>query len=164
MIKTISKEDIWELLKTIPDPEIPVITIVDLGILRDVEIKDDKVIVSITPTYSGCPAMNVISNEIISTLKENGIDSVEIKMVFSPVWTTDWLSDNAKEKLRAYGIAPPEKTSLDKNSLLSEPKVIHCPRCSSANTELISQFGSTACKALYRCIDCKEPFDYFKCH
>jgi ring-1,2-phenylacetyl-CoA epoxidase subunit PaaD len=163
MIKTISKEDIWELLKTIPDPEIPVITIVDLGILRDVEIKDDKVVVSITPTYSGCPAMNVISNEIVSTLKENGID-VEVKMVFSPVWTTDWLSENAKEKLRAYGIAPPEKTSSDKNSLLAEPKVILCPRCSSSNTELISQFGSTACKALYRCIDCKEPFDYFKCH
>jgi len=163
MIKTISKEDIWELLKTIPDPEIPVITIVDLGILREIEIKDDKVVVSITPTYSGCPAMNVISNEIISTLKEHGIDA-EIKMVFSPVWTTDWISDDAKERLRVYGIAPPEKASSDKNLLLAQPRKIHCPRCNSLHTELISQFGSTACKALYRCMDCKEPFDYFKCH
>ena len=151
MIKTISKEETWDLLKGIPDPEIPVITIADLGILREVEITDDNVVVSITPTYSGCPAMQAISDEIKKTLKENGIGNAEIKMVFHPVWTTDWLSDDAKERLRKYGIAPPLRT-------------IKCPRCSSLHTELISQFGSTACKALYRCVDCKEPFDYFKCH
>jgi ring-1,2-phenylacetyl-CoA epoxidase subunit PaaD len=164
MIKTISKEDIWDLLKEIADPEIPVISIVDLGILRDIEIKEDKVVVSITPTYSGCPAMQAISDEIVSTLKSNGIDNAEIKMVYHPVWTTDWLTDDAKERLRIYGIAPPEKASADKNLLLAQPKKIHCPRCNSLHTELISQFGSTACKALYRCLDCREPFDYFKCH
>ena len=164
MILTVLKEDIWDLLKGIPDPEIPVINIVDLGILREVEIKNDKVIVSITPTYSGCPAMQAISDEIISTLKQSGIDNSEIKMVFHPVWTTDWLSDDAKERLRKYGIAPPEEASSDKNLLMAEPKKVYCPRCNSLHTELISQFGSTACKALYRCLDCKEPFDYFKCH
>jgi ring-1,2-phenylacetyl-CoA epoxidase subunit PaaD len=164
MIKTISKEDIWDLLKGIPDPEIPVISIVDLGILREVEIRDAKVVVSITPTYSGCPAMQAISDEIKLTLKENGIKATEIKMVYHPVWTTDWLSDDAKERLRKYGIAPPEKASVNKNLLMTEPKKVYCPRCNSLHTELISQFGSTACKALYRCLDCKEPFDYFKCH
>ncbi len=154
---------IWDLLSSIPDPEIPVISIVELGIARDVEIVGDKIIVSITPTYNGCPAMKAIELDIISLLKEKGIDA-EIKVVYSPVWTTDWLSEAVKEKLRAYGIAPPEKTSLDKNSLSLHPKVILCPRCRSSKTELISQFGSTACKALYRCLDCKEPFDYFKCH
>ena len=164
MIKTISKEEIWDLLKGIPDPEIPVITIVDLGILREVEIEDEKVFVNITPTYSGCPAMQAISNEIVAILRDNGIENVEIKTVFHPVWTTDWLSDDAKERLRVYGIAPPEKASADKNLLVAEPRKIHCPRCNSLHTEMISQFGSTACKALYRCLDCKEPFDYFKCH
>jgi ring-1,2-phenylacetyl-CoA epoxidase subunit PaaD len=164
MIKIISKEDIWDMLKGIPDPEIPVINIVDLGILREVEIKDDRVIVSITPTYSGCPAMQAISDEIKSTLKGSGIDNAEIKLVYHPVWTTDWLSDDAKERLREYGIAPPEKTSTDKSLLMAEPKKVFCPRCNSLHTELISQFSSTACKALYRCLDCKEPFDYFKCH
>jgi ring-1,2-phenylacetyl-CoA epoxidase subunit PaaD len=158
MIKTISKEEIWDLLKGISDPEIPVITIADLGILRDVEIKDDKIVVSITPTYSGCPAMQAISDEIKSTLKENGIENAEIKTIFHPVWTTDWLSDDAKERLRQYGIAPPSRTTN------SEPRTIKCPHCNSLNTELISQFGSTACKALHRCLGCKEPFDYFKCH
>ena len=154
---------VWNLLSEIPDPEIPVISIVDLGIAREVEISGDKVIVSITPTYSGCPAMMVIEQEIISTLRTNGMNPV-IKTVYSPVWTTDWINDSAKEKLRAYGIAPPEKSSMDKNSLAVQPKIIQCPRCKSENTELISQFGSTACKALYRCKNCLEPFDYFKCH
>ena len=154
---------IWKLLGEIPDPEIPVISIVELGIARNVEWLDDKVIVSITPTYSGCPAMKVIEQEIISSLHEQGFEA-EIKTVFSPVWTTDWINDSAKEKLRVYGIAPPEKSSTDKNRLFIQPKKIHCPRCKSENTEIISQFGSTACKALYRCKDCREPFDYFKCH
>ena len=150
-VRNPKSERIWNLLKDIPDPEIPIITIADLGILRDVEIRDDKVIVSITPTYSGCPAMKAISQDIIAKLKESGIEGVQIKTVFSPVWTTDWINDKAKEKLRAYGIAPPTSS-------------VHCPRCNSSNVEKISQFGSTACKALYRCLDCQEPFDYFKCH
>jgi ring-1,2-phenylacetyl-CoA epoxidase subunit PaaD len=164
MVKSIAAQDVWEYLRDIPDPEVPVINIVELGIARDVKVENDKVIVSITPTYSGCPAMKVIEHDIITMLKEKGISKVEIKMVYAPVWTTDWLTDAAKEKLRIYGIAPPEKTSIDKSLLTLHPKVIRCPRCNSANTSLISQFGSTACKALYRCDDCKEPFDYFKCH
>lgn len=162
-IKNQKVELVWKYLESIPDPEIPVISIVELGIARNVEIINDKVIVSITPTYNGCPAMNTIESDIVSTLKEKGIDA-EIKTIYSPVWTTDWISEEAKEKLRSYGIAPPEKTSLDKNSLSPHQKKIHCPKCNSENSELISQFGSTACKALYRCKDCKEPFDYFKCH
>ena len=158
-----NSEMIWNLLSEIPDPEIPVISIADLGILRDVEVIGNKVIVSITPTYSGCPAMKAIETDIILKLKEKNFEA-EVKTVFSPVWTTDWLSEEAKEKLRVYGIAPPEKTSSDKNSLSLQPRIIRCPRCNSANSELISQFGSTACKSLYRCLDCKEPFDYFKCH
>lgn len=164
MIQAISKEDIWNYLNEIPDPEVPVINIVELGIARDVQTVNDKVIVSITPTYSGCPAMKVIENDIVTLLKEKGISEVEIKMVYKPVWTTDWLTDEAKEKLRIYGIAPPEKSTSDKSVLSLNPKTIRCPRCNSVNTSLISQFGSTACKALYRCNDCKEPFDYFKCH
>jgi ring-1,2-phenylacetyl-CoA epoxidase subunit PaaD len=158
-----TKEQVWDLLKEIPDPEIPVISIVDLGIAREVEITGGKVIVSITPTYSGCPAMKVIETEILDKLREKGW-AAEIKTVYSPVWTTDWINEEAKEKLRVYGISPPQKTSYDKNDLLLHPKKISCPRCRSENTELISQFGSTPCKALYRCMDCREPFDYFKCH
>lgn len=161
---TIQKEKIWSILGEIPDPEIPVISIVELGIARDVRIEDEKVVVDITPTYSGCPAMNAIEKDIIEKLKEAGITQVEIKMVYSPVWTTDWLNDEAKEKLRIYGIAPPEKTSTDKSLLTGKRKLIACPRCGSENSELVSQFGSTACKALYKCKDCLEPFDYFKCH
>src|SRR4051812_35054780 len=122
MIETITKETIWDLLKEVPDPEVPVINIVELGIAREVVVKDNKVVVSITPTYSGCPAMKVIEDDIISLLKEKGIGEVEIKMVYSPVWTTDWLTDAAKEKLRAYGIAPPDKTTSDKSVLTLHPK------------------------------------------
>ncbi len=161
---TIQKEAVWSVLKEIPDPEIPVISIVDLGITRDISIEGDKVTVMITPTYSGCPAMKAIENDIIEKLKEAGVAQVEIKMVYSPVWTTDWLSEEANERLRQYGIAPPEKTSQDKSLLTMHPKKVACPRCGSARTQLVSQFGSTACKALYKCEDCLEPFDYFKCH
>ena len=138
-------------MKQIPDPEIPVISIVDLGIIRDITMNDAGVDINITPTYSGCPAMLTIKNEIAATMKTNGYTSVNIHTVYSPAWTTDWINDEAKEKLREYGIAPPIK-------------LITCPRCRSHQIELISQFGSTPCKALYRCTDCKEPFDYFKCH
>jgi ring-1,2-phenylacetyl-CoA epoxidase subunit PaaD len=161
---SLSSEQVKELLAQIPDPEIPVISIVDLGILREVEILNAKEVhVTITPTYSGCPAMRTIEEEIKSLLMNNGFEKITLSTVLTPAWTTDWLSDAAKEKLRKYGIAPPEKTSVDKNSLLGNPRKLACPQCGSEQTEMISQFGSTACKALYRCLSCHEPFDYFKC-
>ena len=158
-----TKEEIFDLLSQIPDPEIPVINIRELGVLRDVELGENSCTVTITPTYSGCPAMKMIEDEIISLLKEQRIENVKIKMVYSPAWTTDWMTDKAKEKLRAYGIAPPEKTTIDKGVLLGKEKIVKCPQCGSKNTVMKSQFGSTACKALYQCKDCLESFDYFKC-
>ncbi|GAB4254555.1 MAG: phenylacetate-CoA oxygenase subunit PaaJ [Vicingaceae bacterium] len=159
-----SKEYIWELLSKIPDPEIPVITITDLGVVRAVDIEKDKINISITPTYTGCPAMKLFEEEIIETLNKHGIENVSIKMVFAPAWTTDWLSEEAKEKLRKYGIAPPVDGTQDKGILFEAgPKTVNCPKCNSTNTTLKSQFGSTACKALYVCNNCKEPFEYFKC-
>lgn len=152
------------LLSQIPDPEIPVISIEELGILRDVNFINNECVVTITPTYSGCPAMKAIEQDIVALLKENGIEKVKLKSVFSPAWTTDWLTEVAKEKLRKYGISPPDKTTSDKSVLTGIQKTVKCPRCSSENTELVSQFGSTACKALYKCKDCLEPFDLFKCH
>lgn len=159
----VSKTDIYSLLSEIPDPEIPVINILELGVLREVNVSGNNVEVVITPTYSGCPAMKQIEQDIISTLHSAGIKDVKIKMVYHPAWTTDWISDSAKEKLRLYGIAPPEKTTSDKGALIGKQKVLACPRCGSKNTVMISQFGSTACKALFQCSDCKEAFDYFKC-
>lgn len=160
----LSQENILSLLSEIPDPEIPVITIVELGVIRDVNVIDDKSIeLKITPTYSGCPAMKQIEDDVKKKLKENGFENIKINTVFSPPWTTDWITPEAKEKLRLYGIAPPEHTTEDKSWLTGKHKSISCPRCKSTNTKLISQFGSTACKALYQCQDCLEPFDYFKC-
>jgi ring-1,2-phenylacetyl-CoA epoxidase subunit PaaD len=159
----LSKEKITELISVIPDPEIPVITIAELGVIRDVIVEGENVEVKITPTYSGCPAMKQMEDDIRSTLLENGITNLKVTMVYSPAWTTDWIPEEAKEKLRVYGIAPPEKTTEDKSWLTGKSKIILCPRCKSHNTKLISQFGSTACKALYQCQDCLEPFDYFKC-
>lgn len=158
----LSEQEIYKLIANIPDPEIPVITIEDLGILREVKVENDKVIVSITPTYNGCPAMKSIEDDIKLILKKAGVNNLEVKTIFHPVWTTDWLNDEAKEKLRRYGISPPEQSSTDISVLTG--KLIHCPRCNSTHTERISQFGSTACKALYKCLDCLEPFDHFKCH
>lgn len=164
MAKVISKEFIEQLLQEIPDPEIPVISIVDLGIVRSVILENEKVIINITPTYSGCPAMMAIQKDIVTRLKDEGIEHVEVNLVHDEVWTTDWINDTAKERLREYGIAPPEKSSPDKNLLTGKRSAVACPRCGSIETSLISQFGSTACKALYRCESCREPFDYFKCH
>ena len=159
-----SSDSIFTLLSEIPDPEIPVISITDLGIIRNINSVDDKLIISITPTYSGCPAMKQIEDDIKIKLKENGFTNVEIKMVYAPAWTTDWINDDAKEKLRKYGIAPPEHSTIDKRVLMGlEERVVKCPKCGSKNTTMISQFGSTACKSLYKCTDCLEPFDYFKC-
>ena len=155
MIKSpkISTEEIWEYLKQIPDPEIPVLNIVDLGVVREVQLNGEELIISITPTYIGCPAMKVIEEDIVSVLKSRGFTKVHIKTILSPAWTTDWIGAEAQQKLKEYGIAPPEK-GITK---------IACPHCNSINTEMKSQFGSTACKALYICKDCLEPFDYFKC-
>lgn len=153
------------LLDAVCDPEIPVLTVADLGIVRDVKISDDGTLeVVITPTYSGCPAMNMIEVNIKSALQEGGFERVKVTTVLSPAWTTDWLSEEGRRKLRAFGIAPPAEPSADKKALLGERRALECPHCGSANTEMISQFGSTACKALFRCLDCLEPFDYFKCH
>lgn len=153
----LSKEQIYTLLSNIPDPEIPVITIEELGILRGVKLTEAGCEVMITPTYTGCPAMGMIEDQIKEILHASGVDLVEVKMTYSPAWTTDWLSPEAKLKLKHYGISPP-LSSIDTVSF------IQCPNCNSFNTEIISNFGSTACKGLYRCNDCKEPFDYFKEH
>lgn len=161
---TYSDDEIWALIAQVPDPEIPVITIEELGVLRKVEQIDGQVIVTITPTYTGCPAMKMFEDDILKTLNKNGINDAKINMVYSPAWTTDWIPEHAKEKLRKYGIAPPVDGTQDKGALFaSGPKVVACPQCKSENTKLISQFGSTACKAQYQCNNCLEPFDYFKC-
>lgn len=158
-----TEKEIFQLLATLPDPEIPVINIIELGIVRDVSVSDNLVQIKITPTYSGCPAMKQIEDDIQSLMKKNNLEA-KIEMVYSPAWTTDWITDEAKEKLRKYGIAPPEHSSIDKRVLMGlEERIVACPQCKSKNTEIISQFGSTACKALYKCKDCLEPFDYFKC-
>lgn len=159
-----TKEDILKLLSEIPDPEIPVISIIDLGVIRDIDIIDTTSIsLKITPTYSGCPAMKQIEDDVRKKLVENGFTTITINTIFSPPWTTDWIPEEAKEKLKKYGIAPPEHTTQDKDWLTGKSKTVTCPRCKSQKTKLISQFGSTACKALYQCQDCLEPFDYFKC-
>lgn len=153
---------IWELLEQVHDPEVPVLTILDLGVVRGVTVDGKAVEVVITPTYSGCPAMNVIEIEIKAVLQENGFQPT-VKTVLSPPWTTDWLSEEGKRKLKEYGIAPPVESTSDKYALFSDEKEVPCPQCESLDTALVSQFGSTACKALYKCKSCLEPFDYFKC-
>lgn len=159
------KQQILSLLEQVPDPEVPVLSVIDLGIVRDVKINNDEAEIIITPTYSGCPAMDVISMEIKMILLEHGFKKVTITNILSPAWTTDWMSDTGKEKLRAYGIAPPNATqSVCDIKLFAAEEAVQCPHCESFNTRVISQFGSTACKALYQCNDCLEPFDYFKCH
>ncbi len=150
-----------EWLSEVPDPEIPVLTIADLGIVRDVTV-DDDVVIALTPTYTGCPATEVIEQSVIDTLRRRGIENVSIDRVLSPPWTTDWISDEGREKLREYGIAPPEQGASKRTLLLGE-RSIACPRCRSLATDIVSEFGSTACKAAYKCRDCLEPFEYFKC-
>jgi ring-1,2-phenylacetyl-CoA epoxidase subunit PaaD len=150
---------IWKIMEQVVDPEVPVVSIVDLGIVKRVEIKNSKVEVDITPTYTGCPAMDVIATNIKFALIENGFTNFTIHLILSPAWTTDWITEAGKQKLFAYGIAPP------KGNAGSIPKDgIECPQCNSLETIIISQFGSTACKALYKCTACLEPFDYFKCY
>ncbi len=157
----ISRQQVLEWLGKIPDPEIPVLTITDLGIVRGVSI-GDEVVVELTPTYSGCPATEVIEQSVIDSLHEHGVEDVTIRRVLSPPWTTDWISDEGRDKLREYGIAPPVGSS-SKRELLHRQRGIACPRCASLDTVVVSEFGSTACKASYKCNDCLEPFEYFKC-
>ena len=158
---TYSREEILRWLGQVPDPEIPVLSIADLGIVRDVEI-GETVTVALAPTYSGCPATEVIEDSVLDALREHGVEHVEIRRVLSPPWTTDWISDAGRDKLREYGIAPPVEASGSIRSLFGETTVA-CPRCGSTDTERVSEFGSTPCKAHYRCSACLEPFDYFKC-
>jgi len=158
----LTKELILDYLEPVTDPEIPVLTLRDLGVLRDVVIHSDThVEVMITPTYTGCPAMGAMATAIRLELIGHGIPQVQITEVLSPAWTTDWISEDGRRKLNEYGIAPPQYRVADNPG---EAAGVPCPQCSSSNTSLLSQFGSTACKALYRCLDCLEPFDYFKCH
>jgi ring-1,2-phenylacetyl-CoA epoxidase subunit PaaD len=152
----------WRVAAQVVDPEIPVLTIADLGVLRGIDVKDGRVEVTITPTYSGCPAMNVIALEIEVALRSAGIAEASVRTVLSPAWTTDWLTEEGRRKLRAYGIAPPKRGGGRR--LLFGHETIACPRCGSDDTHRLSEFGSTACKALWRCAACQEPFDYFKCH
>jgi ring-1,2-phenylacetyl-CoA epoxidase subunit PaaD len=155
------KEQVITILSEVKDPEIPVLSISDIGILRLVEVCGEKIMIQITPTYSGCPAMETIREDIRSALARHGLVNIEIQQVLSPAWTTEWMSESGKQKLQVYGIAPPAKQGC---GLTGEDQPEFCPHCHSKNTELISRFGSTACKALYRCLDCGDPFDYFKCH
>ncbi len=152
----------WNAAARVVDPEIPVLTIADLGVLRDVAVHDGRVEVAITPTYSGCPAMNMIALEIELALEREGIARPTIRTVLSPAWTTDWMSEDGRRKLREYGIAPPVRGS-GRRALFGALEVA-CPQCGSVDTELLAEFGSTSCKALRRCKSCREPFDYFKCH
>jgi len=161
---------IENILSQVTDPEIPVLTIADLGIVRDIKINNSPlgvrgIEVVITPTYSGCPAMDMINMQIKLALAEHGYTNVTVTTVLSPAWTTDWMSEEGKQKLKAYGIAPPNpKQTVYTPDAFQEAETVQCPQCHSFHTQLVSRFGSTACKALYQCNNCKEPFDYFKCH
>ena len=143
-------DKIWNILGSVPDPEIPVISVVELGVIRNVEYIENEYVISVTPTYSGCPAVKTFQDDIKTQLKKNDIDNFKIDIVYKPAWTTDWMTKETKEKLKKYGIAPPEK-------------IIECPQCNSKKIELISEFGATACKSMHKCTECLEPFEHFKC-
>ena len=161
--RTASEAAVWEIAATVADPEIPVLTIEDLGVLRAVDIDDDgAVTVTITPPYSGCPAMDAIRDDVITALATQGYADVRVALVLAPAWTTDWMSPEGKAKLEEYGIAPP--TGKAAAGKVSVGLSVKCPQCSSLNTRELTRFGSTSCKALYVCQDCREPFDYFKVH
>lgn len=149
-------EQVRGWIEAIPDPEIPVLSITDLAILRDVEWRGDELVITITPTYCGCPAMDAIADEIRRSMEEHGVERFRLETKLAPPWTTDWMSEEAKEKLRAYGVAPPQLVSITEK--------IRCPHCGSEQTQMVSRFGSTACKGLYKCLSCLEPFDAFKHH
>lgn len=165
---TYQTDPIWSLLSEVTDPEIPVLNVVEMGIVRSIDFDGDELLVRITPTYSGCPAMNAIELNIRNKLRENGIENFRVKTDYSEPWTTDWMTEEAKTKLKDYGIAPPEKTDPETpgdylSVIKKSQKIIPCPYCDSLDTELQSEFGSTACKAQHYCHSCAEPFEYFKC-
>lgn len=162
----VSTQQVMQWLEQVPDPEIPVISVVDLGIVRGVSFDGARCVVTITPTYSGCPAMGEITHDIVTLLQARGIHEVQIETRLAPAWTTDWLSEKGREALKGFGIAPPGEQAIDISSITRRPDNVRveCPLCSSSDTRLLSHFGSTPCKALYRCNSCSEPFDYFKAH
>lgn len=158
MVKTLPQiEQVWSWLEHVPDPEIPVISVVDLGIIREIHWNDDQLVVSVTPTYSGCPATEVIARDIRESLLARGVENVRLETKISPPWTTDWISERGRVQLREYGIAPPGREFIQIEN-------VPCPRCGSKDTEIVSRFGSTPCKAIYKCRACLEPFDAFKRH
>jgi ring-1,2-phenylacetyl-CoA epoxidase subunit PaaD len=160
----VSLEQVWKYLDEVEDPEIPVLNVVEMGIVRDVRFDEaGELEIVITPTYSGCPAMKAIEEDVLQCMADYHVAPVKVITQLSPAWTTDWMTDVAREKLRQTGIAPPEGRSADKGLLMGVKKDVRCPRCSSLQTTMVSQFGSTACKSLYKCDQCLEPFDYFKC-
>ncbi|CAB3670484.1 phenylacetate-CoA oxygenase subunit PaaJ [Achromobacter marplatensis] len=162
----ISADQVYAWLQEVPDPEIPVLSVVDLGVVRDVSWDGEACVVVITPTYSGCPAMREITQDIQQTLARHGIDEVRVETRLAPAWTTDWMSEKGREALKGYGIAAPAERAIDISGISrrAAAPAIACPRCGSRDTRMVSNFGSTSCKALYRCVACREPFDYFKTH
>lgn len=162
-MSSFTTDAVWNWLKEVTDPEIPVLNIVEMGIVRDVQIHHHLLEIVITPTYSGCPAMKTIEEDIAEVLKEYTSEEFSIRSILSPPWTTDWMTEEARMKLHDIGIAPPHRGSADKGLIMGRIREVRCPRCGSHETSMISQFGSTACKSLYKCEICLEPFDYFKC-
>lgn len=155
-----NKEQIWQALQTISDPEIPVVSLVEMGIVREVELQGDEVTVTITPTFAGCPAMRVMQEDIVRVLKAQGAAQVQVKTQLAPAWTSDWISDEARARLKSFGLAPPARINGDVQVILLD--VARCPRCNSRNTRLQNSFGSTLCRSIYTCNNCKEPFEQFK--
>lgn len=162
ILENIAPQEIMDILAEVSDPEVPVLSVLDLGVIRKVDIDGKEVHIKLTPTYSGCPAMDSISDDLRMAFKSHGYNAI-IEMVLAPAWSSDWLSEDGKRKLEEYGIAVPLSEDLDKRALLDGESIVPCPQCKSTNSKMISQFGSTACKALFQCKDCLEPFDYFKC-
>jgi len=155
-------QKLFEILETVSDPEIPVLSIMEMGVVRSAQLINGIVEVEITPTYSGCPAMDVIGDDIKAAFRKGGYET-KVELILSPAWTTDWITPKGRLALEKYGIAAPLSAEADKEALLGNKKLVKCPQCGSLNTKLISQFGSTACKAFFQCEECLEPFDYFKC-
>jgi len=159
---SVQNKNIDNLLRELTDPEIPVLSIMDMGIVREVEANGKDLFIKITPTYSGCPAMDTIATDIKLKMDAAGYNTT-VKLVLSPAWTTDWITENGRKELEKYGIAAPLDETSDKHALIDGKRIVKCTNCGSTNTKMVSQFGSTACKALFQCEDCLEPFDYFKC-
>ncbi|MAN59244.1 MAG: phenylacetate-CoA oxygenase subunit PaaJ [Flavobacteriaceae bacterium] len=164
MIETEAKiqSHLIPILETVSDPEIPVLSVLDLGVIREASEENGHVTIKLTPTYSGCPAMDVIGDDLRAAFQKEDM-TAQIELILAPAWSTDWISEEGKRKMEAYGIAAPLGETADKAALLGNQKIVKCTNCGSTNTHLVSQFGSTACKALFKCDDCQEPFDYFKC-